>query len=388
MVYVCGCWELCNHISTDMGLPSMALEGCGSPVSLGGLEHDSRPAGRHYTGFKGPDLIPDPLTNSRVNLSTLCLGKNKIFPSLMGLLGSLAHGKVFRCCGKASAFPAVGSVLEAAFEQEGVNGDCVLSCQERLQPSGTLPSAEHGFSQPWGNEVIPQQVLFCLLSLWEEWSPWEQGSFQSTLGSRGAAGKGRAVPAWSLHRSLGSRKGSWCLTGFLRVRLPPSQVSQGENLLCLLKGAPAMAPKVPEPLEDVTGMCPFVEPLGRTALLSELTGIAICHTLSLWLWETGSGAVFSVGFYGILLRGRWAYQLYLSSPACHHPKCILMQQKRLPAFNLCSLLTYSPPFCLPFSAGDQELAKVRAKVRRQQGFVLQDQLLIFQGQQKSCWSKM
>lgn len=58
-----------------------------------------------------------------------------------------------------------GLRVGAASEKEGVNRDCVLPCQERLQPSGTLPSAEHGFSQPWGNEVIPQQVLFCLLSL-------------------------------------------------------------------------------------------------------------------------------------------------------------------------------------------------------------------------------
>lgn len=57
------------------------------------------------------------------------------------------------------------------------------------------PSEEHGFSQPWGNEVIPQQVLFCLLSLQEAWSSWEPGCWEAAAQQAPAAGQSLAPRA-------------------------------------------------------------------------------------------------------------------------------------------------------------------------------------------------
>lgn len=96
------------------------------------------------------------------------------------------------------------------------------------------------FSQPWGNEVIPQQVLFCLLSLREEWTPWEQGSFQTVLGSGDAAGSWRGqspagmaacAGAWAAARGCGTSRASLG-SGFPLAWSPKEGTSP-----CLLEGA-------------------------------------------------------------------------------------------------------------------------------------------------------
>lgn len=160
-----------------------------------------------------------------------------------------------------------------------------------------------------------------------------------------------------LRRSLGSGKGLRHLTCFSGVRLPPCLVTQGGDLAvfigrgsCLQLLMPPFrdgSKDVPEPLRAVTGTCPLVELLDGVALPRWAHEIAIFHTLSLWLWEAGARAVFTaLGF------GRRARFLRVapcleegkptSTPACHDPQMYSVQQARVPAFNLCSLVTLFP----------------------------------------------
>jgi len=209
----------------------------------------------------------------RVDSSTVCLCKKKAWASC----DLLSVAKCSDTTTTSKRVPTMGSALETSLKREGVKDNYVPHCQERLWPSGCEPREKHGFCQPWGNEAIPQQVL---LSLYLS----KNSSGSQALGSGPAAS---LLP----QGGFSERKPSHVHPGRLMSSDPC-----GRRCAWAAWGSH------------------WYWHVGRTSSWAGSAHwaheIAICHTLSLWLWEAGAGAVLAaLGLAGIRLElDSWAGQ--------------------------------------------------------------------------------